>query len=41
MTRRIINTVCAFAAGVFTLPLALVIYPAFIAWFVWNETENN
>ena len=41
MTRRIINTVCALVAGAVTAPLALVVYPAFVAWFVWNETENN
>ena len=40
MTRRIFNAALGFAAGLITAPLALVAWPAFLAWFLFNESEG-
>ena len=40
MTRRIFATLLGFALGVITAPLALVAWPMFAAWSMWNETEG-
>ena len=40
MTRRIFNAALGFAAGILTAPLALVAWPLFLAWFMFNETEG-
>ena len=40
MTRRIFTAALGLALGVITAPLALVAWPAFAAWFMFNETEG-
>ena len=40
MTRRIFTALLGLAAGIFTAPLALVAWPAFLAWFLYNESEG-
>lgn len=41
MTRRLLNAALGLALGVITAPLALVAWPAFAAWFMFNETEGG
>ena len=40
MQRRF-NALLGLALGVCTWPLALVAWPLFLAWFLWNETEEE
>lgn len=40
MTRKLLAALLGLAAGIITAPLALVVWPAFCAWFMWNETED-
>ena len=40
MTRRILTALLGLAAGIVTAPLALVAWPVFLAWFLYNETEG-
>ena len=40
MQRRF-NALLGLALGVCTWPLALVAWPLFLAWFMWNETEEE
>ena len=40
MTRRIFAALLGLAAGIVTAPLALVAWPAFLAWFMFNESEG-
>lgn len=40
MTRRLLNAALGLVAGIFTAPLALVAWPLFAAWFMWNESEG-
>ena len=35
------NALLGLALGICTLPLALVAWPIFLAWFLWNETEDE
>lgn len=39
--RKILNALFGLAAGIVTAPAALVAWPAFAAWFMWNETEED
>jgi hypothetical protein len=41
VTRRLLNAALGGALGVITAPLALIAWPAFAAWFMWNETEED
>ena len=40
MQKRI-NALLGLALGVCTWPLALVAWPLFLAWVLWNETEDE
>lgn len=40
MQKRI-NALLGLALGICTWPLALVAWPLFLAWFMWNETEEE
>lgn len=40
MQKRI-NALLGLALGVCTWPLALVAWPLFLAWFLWNETDED
>lgn len=35
------NALLGLALGVCTWPVALVAWPVFLAWFMWNETEDD
>ena len=35
------NALLGLALGITTLPLALVAWPLFLAWFLWNEAEED
>ena len=35
------NALLGLALGICTWPLALVAWPLFLAWFLWNETEEE
>jgi uncharacterized membrane protein len=41
MPRRLLNAALGLAAGIVTAPLAIVAWPAFLAWFMFNETEGR
>lgn len=41
MVGKITFTVCAFIAGILTMPLAAVAYPFALAAFVWNEYDKG
>lgn len=34
------NAVLGFALGVCTFPLAIIVWPGFLAWYLWNETDE-
>ena len=36
-----ITAALGLVAGIVTAPLALVIWPAFLAWFMFNEAEGD
>lgn len=38
--RRLTNAAPDFALGVFTAPIALITWPFFLAWYVYNETDG-
>lgn len=40
MTRRLLNAALGFVLGVITAPIALVAWPLFCVWFMWNESEG-
>lgn len=40
MTRRLLTAFLGFALGVITDPMALVAWPVFLAWFMYNESEG-
>ena len=35
--RKLFAALLGVAAGICTDPLALILWPAFCAWFLWNE----
>jgi len=35
------NALLGLALGVVTWPLALAAWPAFLAWFLWSETDDR
>ena len=35
------NALLGLALGICTWPLALVAWPLFLAWFLWNETDED
>lgn len=39
--RKLLNAALGLAAGIFTLPLAVVAWPILFAWFMWNETDDG
>lgn len=41
MPRRLLNAALGLAAGLVTAPLALVAWPAFLAWFLYNESDDD
>lgn len=41
VTRRLLNAALGLVAGIFTAPLVLAAWPAFAAWFMFNETEGG
>lgn len=40
MTRRILSAALGLAAGLITAPFAMLAWPAFLAWFLYNESEG-
>ena len=38
--RRVFAALCGLVAGIVTAPFALAAWPAFLAWFAYNETEE-
>ena len=40
MTRRIFTALLGLAAGIITWPIAAIVWPAFCAWFLYNESED-
>lgn len=40
LVRKSLSAALGFAAGVFTTPLALVVRPLFLAWFMFNECDE-
>jgi hypothetical protein len=41
MVGKITLTVCAFIAGLLTMPLGTVVYPFALAAFAWNEFDKG
>ena len=41
MIARLFAALLGLVAGLVTAPLALVIWPAFLAWFAFNESEED
>lgn len=41
MTRRLLNALLGLAAGIVTAPIALLAWPFYLAWFMFNETEGE
>jgi hypothetical protein len=41
MSRRLLNAALGLAAGIVTAPLALIVWPIAVAWFMFNETEGD
>ena len=39
--RKIFNGLLGLAVGVCSLPLAPIVWPAFCAWYLWNETDDD
>ena len=39
--RKLLNALLGFAAGIVTLPLAILAWPILAAWFAWNETDDG
>lgn len=39
-TRKLLAALLGLAAGIVSEPLALIVWPAFCAWFMYNETED-
>ena len=37
--RKIANALLGLAAGLITLPLAILAWPILAAWFFWDETD--
>lgn len=37
--RKLANAALGLAAGIITMPLAIVVWPIFAAWFFWHETD--
>lgn len=40
MRRRIIASIIGVAAGIITIPIAAIIWPIFLAYFFFNESED-
>lgn len=38
--RKILNALLGLAAGIVTAPLAPIVWPIALAWFMYNETEG-
>ena len=38
---KILNGLLGLAVGVCSLPLAPLVWPAFCAWYLWNETDDD
>ena len=38
--KKLANGLLGLAAGIVTAPLAVIIWPLFAAWFLYNETED-
>lgn len=41
MKHKTLNAIAGFVAGIFAIPLAIVVCPIIIAWFLYNETETE
>lgn len=39
--RKLFAALCGLAVGLITAPLALVAWPLFAAWFLYNESEGK
>ena len=39
--RKLLAALLGFAAGVVSDPLALLIWPIFVAWFLYNEADDD
>ena len=39
--RRLINALMGFFGGVMTSPLAVIVWPVVLAWFMWKETDEK
>lgn len=39
--RKLLAALLGFAAGVVSDPLALLIWPFFVAWFLYNESDDD
>lgn len=39
--RKLLAALLGFAAGVVSDPLALVVWPIFVAWFLYNESDDD
>lgn len=39
--RKLLAALLGFAAGVVSDPLALLIWPCFVAWFLYNESDDD
>lgn len=37
--RKIFNALLGLSVGIVTMPLAFVIWPVFLAWYMYNETD--
>lgn len=37
--RKLLNALLGLAAGLITLPLAILAWPILAAWFFWDETD--
>lgn len=38
--KQLANGLLGLAAGIVTAPLAVIIWPLFASWFLYNETED-
>lgn len=41
MTARLFAALLGLVAGIVTAPLALVAWPTFLAWFAFNESDEE
>ncbi len=40
MKRKLANALLGLAAGIVTAPIAMLAWPFYLAWFMWNESEG-